>query len=107
MKSDKKDKLISVLLLMLSTGVVIWWIMAAYLDAGAEKTLYTLFILENIVNWGQANIDIVIISYIFICLQAAGLSELTQRQDYLIAAIISLVFTPLGLLFIKSEIYEN
>ena len=92
---------------MLSTGVIIWWIMAAYLGAGAEQTLYTLFALENIVNWGQANLDIVIISYIFICLQAAGVSELTQRQDYLLVAIISLVFTPLGLLFIKSEIDEN
>lgn len=107
MKSDKKDKLISILFWMLSTGVIIWWIMAAYLDAGVEQTLYTLFGLENIVKWGQANIDIVIISYIFICLQAAGVSELTQRQDYLLVAIISLVFTPLGLLFIKSEIDEN
>ena len=34
------------------------------------------------------------------------MSELTQRQDYLLVAIISLVFTPLGLLFIKSEIDE-
>ena len=107
MKNDKKDKLISILFWMLSTGVIIWWIMAAYLDVGAEQTLYTLFVLENIINWGQANIDIVIISYIFICLQAAGVSELTQRQDYLLVAIISLVFTPLGLLFIKSEIDEN
>ena len=107
MKNDKKDKLISILFWMLSTGVIIWWITAAYLDAGAEQTLYTLFALENIVKWGQANIDIVIISYIFICLQAAGVSELTQRQDYLLVAIISLVFTPLGLLFIKSEIDEN
>ena len=107
MKNDKKDKLISILFWMLSTGVIIWWIMAAYLDAGAEQTLYTLFVLENIIKWGQANIDIVIISYIFICLQAAGVSELTQRQDYLLVAIISLVFTPLGLLFIKSEIDEN
>ena len=107
MKSDKKDKLISILFWMLSTGVIIWWIMVAYLDAGVEQTLYTLFALENIVNWGQANLDIVIISYIFICLQAAGVSELTQRQDYLLVAIISLVFTPLGLLFIKSEIDEN
>lgn len=107
MKSDKKDKLFSILFSMLSTGVIIWWITAAYLDAGVEQTLYTLFALENIVKWGQANIDIVIISYIFICLQAAGVSELTQRQDYLLVAIISLVFTPLGLLFIKSEIDEN
>ena len=107
MKSDKKDKLISILFWMLSTGVIIWRITAAYLDAGVEQTLYTLFALENIVKWGQANIDIVIISYIFICLLAAGVSELTQRQDYLLVAIISLVFTPLGLLFIKSEIDEN
>ena len=51
MKSDKKDKLISILFWMLSTGVIIWWITAAYLDAGVEQTLYTLFALENIVKW--------------------------------------------------------
>ena len=102
MKNNKKDKLISILFWMLSSGVILWWITAAYLDAGVEQTLYTLFALENIVKWGQANIDIVIISYIFICFQAAGVAELSQRQDYLLVAIISLVFTPLGLLFIKS-----
>jgi Na+-driven multidrug efflux pump len=107
MMSDKKDKLISILFMMLSIGVIIWWIIAALLNAGPEQSLYTLFTLENIVNWGQDNLDIVIISYVFICLQAAGYSELTHRQDYLLVAIISLIFTPIGLLFIKSDENEN
>jgi hypothetical protein len=33
----------------------------------------------------------------------AGLSEFKQRQDYLVVAFISLIFTPIGLLFIKDE----
>ena len=36
-------------------------------------------------------------------LQAAGLSEFKQGQDYLVVALISLIFTPIGLLFIKNE----
>ena len=44
-----------------------------------------------------------IIIYIFLCLQAAGLSEFKQGQDYLVVALISLIFTPIGLLFIKNE----
>ena len=33
----------------------------------------------------------------------AGLSEFKQGQDYLIVAFISLIFTPIGLLFIKND----
>ena len=39
----------------------------------------------------------------FLSLQLAGISEFKQGQDYLIVAFISLVFTPIGLLFIKNE----
>ncbi|MEE2765484.1 MAG: hypothetical protein VX600_03210 [Candidatus Neomarinimicrobiota bacterium] len=107
MKSDKIDKIISILFLVLSAGVIIWWFMIAFSNAETEQNVFTLFTLDNIVKWGQANMDIVIISYIFFCLQAAGISELKQQQDYLLVAIISLIFTPLGLLFIKNDENEK
>ena len=59
--------------------------------------------LKDIVVWANNNTDLLIIIYIFLCLQAAGLSEFKQGQDYLVVALISLIFTPIGLLFIKNE----
>lgn len=59
--------------------------------------------LKTIVSWGAKNSDLLLIIYIFLSLQLAGLSEFKQRQDYLTVALISLVFTPIGLLFIKDE----
>ena len=47
--------------------------------------------------------DLILIIYVFSCLQLAGISEFKQRQDYLVVALISLIFTPIGLLFIKEE----
>tara|TARA_B100001564_G_scaffold354339_1_gene364734 strand:+ start:1765 stop:1974 length:210 start_codon:yes stop_codon:yes gene_type:complete len=61
------------------------------------------FNLRTLVIWGRSNTDLILIIYVFLCLQLAGISEFKQRQDYLVVALISLIFTPIGLLFIKEE----
>ena len=39
----------------------------------------------------------------YVEIDGSGISEFKQRQDYLVVALISLIFTPIGLLFIKEE----
>ena len=61
------------------------------------------FNLKTLVFWGRSNTDLILIIYFFSCLQLAGIAEFKQRQDYLVVALISLIFTPIGLLFNKEE----
>ena len=82
--------------------VIILWFYNYYL--GSESfILLKDFNVNSLLSWGVNNSDLLIIFYIFLCLQLAGLSEFKQRQDYLVVAFISLIFTPIGLLFIKDE----
>ena len=82
--------------------MIVWWIYGLYGDSPTAMTLSN-FSLKNLLIWAEHNTDLIIIIYIFVCLQLAGLSEFKQGQDYLIVAFISLIFTPIGLLFIKNE----
>ena len=97
-----QDKSISLILLFLSALTIIWWLYNYYLILDNQGVI-EVYNLKTIVAWGAKNSDLLLIIYIFLSLQLAGLSEFKQRQDYLIVALISLVFTPIGLLFIKDE----
>ena len=97
-----QDKTISVLILLFTTFMIIWWIYSLY-DSSASTMSLSDFSLKVFLVWADHNIDLIIIIYVFVCLQLAGLSEFKQGQDYLIVAFISLIFTPIGLLFIKNE----
>lgn len=97
-----QDKPISLIILSVSGLAIAWWFYSYYLGSDSSAMVGTIN-LKTIVSWGTSNSDIILIVYIFLCLQIAGLSEFKQRQDYLLVAIISLVFTPIALLFIKNE----
>ena len=96
------DKSISLLVLTISGLAIILWFYNYYLGSDSFILLKD-FNVNSLLSWGVNNSDLLIIFYIFLCLQLAGLSEFKQRQDYLAVAFISLVFTPIGLLFIKDE----
>lgn len=98
----KQDKRISIVILLFAIGMITWWIVSIYVDSAGSISIVNIS-LNNIVDWANNNTDLLIILYIFVCLQAAGLSEFKQGQDYLVVALISLIFTPISLLFIKSE----
>tara|TARA_Y100000768_G_scaffold282664_1_gene217408 strand:- start:367 stop:690 length:324 start_codon:yes stop_codon:yes gene_type:complete len=96
------DKSISLIVLTISGLAIILWLYNFYL--GSNSTIIIKdFDVNSFLLWGLKNKDLLIIFYIFLCLQLAGLSEFKQRQDYLVVALISLIFTPIGLLFIKDE----
>jgi len=96
------DKSISLVVLTISGLVIILWFYNYYLGSDSFILLKD-FNVNSLLTWGINNSDLLIIFYIFLCLQLAGLSEFKQRQDYLVVAFISLIFTPIGLLFIKDE----
>ena len=96
------DKLISLAVLTISGLAIILWFYNYYLGSDSFILLKD-FNVNSLLSWGVNNSDLLIIFYIFLCLQLAGLSEFKQRQDYLVVAFISLIFTPIGLLFIKNE----
>jgi len=97
-----QDRTISIVILLAAIIMIIWWIVSISTDSAGSISL-TEISLKNIVIWANNNRDLLIIIYIFLCLQAAGLSEFKQGQDYLVVSLISLIFTPIGLLFIKNE----
>lgn len=96
------DKSISLVVLTISGLAIILWFYNYYLGSDSFILLKD-FNVNSLLSWGVDNSDLLIIFYIFSCLQLAGLSEFKQRQDYLVVAFISLIFTPIGLLFIKDE----
>lgn len=96
------DKSISLAVLTISGLAIILWFYNYYLGSDSFILLKD-FNVNSFLTWGINNTDLLIIFYIFLCLQLAGLSEFKQRQDYLVVAFISLIFTPIGLLFIKDE----
>ena len=98
----KQDRTVSIVILLVTIIMIIWWIVSISTDSTGIMSL-TDTTLKDIVVWANNNTDLLIIIYIFLCLQAAGLSEFKQGQDYLVVALISLIFTPIGLLFIKNE----
>ena len=101
MKTNQ-DKPISIFILCASVILFGWWIVSVSTSSTGLTSLADIS-LNNLVGWANRNKDLLIILYIFLCLQLAGLSEFKQGQDYLVVALISLLFTPLGLLFIKSD----
>lgn len=96
------DKSISLIVVTISGLAIILWFYNYYLGSDSFILLKD-FNVNSLLSWGVNNSDLLIIFYIFLCLQLAGLSEFKQRQDYLVVAFISLIFTPIGLLFIKDE----
>ena len=101
----KQDRTVSIVILLVTIIMIIWWILSISTDSAGLMNL-TDISLKDIVVWANNNTDLLIIIYIFLCLQAAGLSEFKQGQDYLVVALISLIFTPIGLLFINN-VKEN
>ena len=99
---NSNDKLVSSIMLCVTVILLMLWIYNYYVYIDGSDSIKD-FNLKNLVIWGRSNTDLILIIYVFSCLQLAGISEFKQRQDYLVVALISLIFTPIGLLFIKEE----
>ena len=99
MTSINKDKNLSGMLILFTLGFILY-------TAGSNDSLgiqSSMTIKDMISHILKFYIDIVIISYIFICLQIAGYLELKHKQDFLTMSLISILFTPFATFFV----YKN
>ena len=97
MNTEQKDKFISLLFLLISVSLVIYGIGLA----GFENPLTGSSFLKSLLNLSNQYFDFILIGYVFTCLQIAGYYELKYHKDYLTMSIISILLTPLSLLFIR------
>ena len=97
MNTEQKDKFISVVFLLISVSLVIYGIGLA----GFENPLTGSSFLKFLLNLSNQYFDFILIGYVFTCLQIAGYYELKYHKDYLTMSIISILLTPLSLLFIR------
>ena len=101
MKNSRKDKTLSGLLLILS-GIVMIYAVYSGLDINSLQINQ-----DYIINLIDSYLDLIIIAYVFICLQIAGYFELKYKQNYLIVSLISVLLTPISLLFIHDDENEK
>ena len=64
-------------------------------DVSGGKTLKDLFSMLM-----AQYLDFVIIAYVFICFQLAGFIELKYKKDFMTVSILSILLTPISILFI-------
>ena len=103
MNTEQKDKFISVLFLLISVSLVIYGIGLA----GFENPLTGSSFLKSLLNLSNQYFDFILIGYVFTCLQIAGYYELKYHKDYLTMSIISILLTPLSLLFIRPSEHNS
>jgi len=103
MNTEQIDKFISVSFLLISVSLVIYGIGLA----GFENPLTGSSFLKFLLNLSNQYFDFILIGYIFICLQIAGYYELKYQKDYLTMSIISILLTPLSLLFIRPSEHNS
>ena len=97
MNIEQKDKFISFVFLLISVSLVIYGIGLA----GFENPMTGSSFMKSLLNLSNQYFDFILIGYVFICLQIAGYYELKYHKDYLTMSIISILLTPLSLLFIR------
>ena len=91
-----KDKNLSGTLIFLTLGFIFYIVGSD----GGTSIQDSVTVKEIILNIFESYLDIVIIVYVFLCLQIAGYLELKYRQDFLTISIISILFTPLAIFFV-------
>lgn len=99
MKAEQQDKPLSGMLLLLAFLLLMYGIGSAEGIGTYRDWTLTMFISHILENY----LDFILIGYVFICLQVAGYFELKYSQDYLTVSLISILFTPFSLFFIKGN----
>lgn len=96
MTSFNKDKNLSGMLILFTLGFILF-------VAGSDEDLViekSMTIKDSISYILKFYLDIVVISYIFICLQIAGYLELKHKQDFLTMSLVSILLTPFATFFV-------
>ena len=96
MNTESTDKTFSTILYLLSVMAIFYGLTQSnsilFLEGWILKDI--IYLVANSYN------DILIIGYVFICLQISGYIELKYGKDYLTISILSILLTPISLFFI-------
>ena len=96
MNQENKDKTLSSIVALITIALVVYLVFQSEIvDAQEGKTLKDLFSMLM-----AQYLDFVIIAYVFICFQLAGFIELKYKKDFMTVSILSILLTPISILFI-------
>ncbi|HCL00754.1 MAG TPA: hypothetical protein DHW42_11700 [Candidatus Marinimicrobia bacterium] len=91
------DKCLSRALFLISAGIVVYWLIKGivrlyhwFVDLPDYSTDWWLVIGRFCVN----NLSIIIVVYLVICLQVAGIAEFKNKKNFLKAFLLAIVLTP-------------
>ena len=96
MKQENKDKTLSSIVALLTLALVVYLVFQSGIaDVQEGKTLKDMFSMLM-----AQYLDFVIISYVFLCFQLSGFIELKYKKDFITVSILSILLTPISILFI-------
>lgn len=99
MKTVQKDKILSATFLLLSVVFILITVGQAEMSQSVPTHSFKEFLNYLVENY----LDILLISYIFICLQVSGFVELKYKQNFITMSLVSIFLTPFALYFIVSN----
>jgi|TARA_X000000368_G_C22507961_1_gene483579 hypothetical protein len=103
MNQDQKDKTLSSIIVLITLALVMYLISdSGALNIQGGRTLKELFSLMI-----AQYLDFVLIAYVFICFQLAGFVELKYKKDFIMVSILSILLTPISILFILQNDNEE
>lgn len=103
MNQDQKDKTLSSIIVLITLVLVMYLISdSGALNIQGGRTLKELFSLMM-----AQYLDFVLIAYVFICFQLAGFVELKYKKDFIMVSILSILLTPISILFILQNDNEE
>ena len=96
MKQENKDKTLSSIVALITLTLVVYLVFqSGIVDVQEGETLKDLFSMLM-----AQYLDFVIISYVFLWFQLAGFIELKYKKDFMTVSILSILLTPISILFI-------
>ena len=100
---EQKDRTISSIIILITLGLLLYAFSISDTVYSVEgRTLKDIFIylIDNYLDFN-------LIIYVFICFQIAGYVELKYKQDFITTSFLSILFTPLSILFILQNEVED
>ena len=103
MSQDQKDKTLSSIIVLITLALLMYLISdSGVFNIQGGRTLKELFSLMI-----AQYLDFVLIAYVFICFQLAGFVELKYKKDFIMVSILSILLTPISILFILQNDNEE
>ena len=99
MNTASKDKTLSSILYLLSLMAIFYG-----LAESDSVSIFKNWLFKDIIFFLiESYFDIIIIGYLFICLQLSGYVELKYGKDYLTVSMLSIFLSPFSLFFIITD----